>query len=214
MKLILADDHTLFRNGLALLLRARCAECEIWEGDTLDAALAEAQAHPDTEVALLDLNMPGMDGLHGVRHFVELQPRMPLIILTGEEDPRTIQDVLSAGASGFIPKSSTPAVMLSAIQLVLSGGTYVPPQMLAAVSGAKHAPVTSSLRERAPNQLTDRQLQVLRLLAAGSSNKMICRELNIEEGTVKAHLATLFRVLDVANRTQAASVARALGLLD
>jgi len=214
MKLILADDHTLFRNGLALLLKAHCADCEIWEGDGLDAALAEAQAHPDADVALLDLHMPGMDGVQGIRRFVELNPALPLIILTGAEDPQQIQEVLSAGASGFIPKSSTPAVMQSAIKLVLSGGTYIPPQLLSSASVSAHTPASSTIRERAQTQLTDRQMQVLRLLAAGKPNKVICRELNIEEGTVKAHIATVFRVLDVANRTEAASVARAIGLLD
>ena len=213
MKLILADDHTLFRNGLALLLKAHSADCEIWEGDGLEAALAEAQMHPDSDVALLDLHMPGMD-VQGIRRFVELHPALPLIILTGSDEPQQIQDVLSAGASGFIPKSSTPAVMLSAIQLVLSGGTYIPPQLLSSASVSANAPAGSTIRERAQTQLTDRQMQVLRLLAAGQPNKAICSELNIEEGTVKAHIATVFRVLDVANRTEAASVARTIGLLD
>jgi DNA-binding NarL/FixJ family response regulator len=213
MKLILADDHTLFRNGLALLLKAHCTPCEIWEGDGLDAALAEAQAHPDAEVALLDLNMPGMDGMQGIHRFKALLPELPLIILTGADTPQQIQEVLAAGASGFIPKSSTPAVMLSAIQLVLSGGTYVPPQVLAGTP-AVHSRVSLSVRECAQTQLTERQMQVLRLLAAGKPNKTICRELDIEEGTVKAHIATIFRVLDVANRTEAASVARETGLLE
>jgi DNA-binding NarL/FixJ family response regulator len=214
MKLILADDHTLFRNGLALLLKANSADCEIWEGDGLDAALAEAQAHPDATIALLDLHMPGMDGVQGIRRFVELNPALPLIILTGAEDPQQIQEVLAAGASGFIPKSSTPAVMLSAIQLVLSGGTYIPPQALSTASTTVPSRAGSNVREHAQTQLTERQMQVLRLLAAGKPNKAICRELEIEEGTVKAHIATIFRVLDVVNRTQAATVAREAGLLD
>lgn len=210
MKLILADDHTLFRNGLALLLKAHDAGCEVWEGDDLDAALALAGAHPDADVALLDLNMPGMEGVHGIRRFVEAYPRLPLIILTGSESLQDIQDVLAAGASGFIPKSSTSAVMLSAIRLVLAGGTYVPPQALA---GGQGRAVPNDARVRVQTQLTERQLQVLHLLAEGKPNKVICRELGIEEGTVKAHIATIFRVLDVANRTEAASVARDIGLL-
>lgn len=214
MKLILADDHTLFRNGLALLLKAHSADCEIWEGDGLDAALAEAQAHPDATIALLDLHMPGMEGVRGIRRFVELNPALPLIILTGADDPQQIQDVLAAGASGFIPKSSTSAVMLSAIQLVLSGGTYIPPQALSNAPTSAPSRAISTVREHAQTQLTERQMQVLRLLAAGKPNKAICRELDIEEGTVKAHIATIFRVLDVVNRTQAATVARETGLLD
>ena len=214
MKVILADDHTLFRNGMALLLKAHCADCEIWEGDSLDAALSAADAHPDADIALLDLNMPEMVGVEGIRRFVARYPKLPLIILTGAEEQRSIHDVLAAGASGFIPKSSTPAVMLSAIQLVRAGGTYVPPQVLSAPAASAHARATTSVRERAQAQLTERQMQVLHLLAAGKPNKAICRELNIEEGTVKAHLATIFRLLDVVNRTEAASVAREIGLLE
>jgi DNA-binding NarL/FixJ family response regulator len=213
MKLILADDHTLFRNGMALLLRAHCAKCEIWEGDGLETALAEATAHPDAEVALLDLNMPGMDGVQGIRRFIEMNPGLPVVILTGAEEPKQIQEVLAAGASGFIPKSSTPAVMLSAVQLVLAGGTYIPPQFLSNATAASAPPAPATIRERAQTQLTERQRQVLRLLAEGKPNKVICRELSIEEGTVKAHIATIFRVLDVTNRTEAASVARGTGLL-
>lgn len=214
MKLILADDHTLFRNGMALLLRSQCADSEIWEGDGLDAALAEAAAHPDAEVALLDLHMPGMDGVKGIRRFVESHPGIPLVILTGAEEPQQIQDVLAAGACGFIPKTSTPAVMLSAIQLVLSGGTYIPTQLLSGVSGLALGPAAPTPRGNAQPLLTERQMQVLRLLAEGKPNKLICRELNIEEGTVKAHIATIFRQLDVVNRTEAATVARNRGLLD
>lgn len=214
MKVILADDHTLFRNGMALLLKAHCADCEIWEGDSLDAALSAAHAHPDADIALLDLNMPEMDGVEGIRRFVARYPKLSLIILTGSEEQRSIHDVLAAGASGFIPKSSTPAVMLSAIQLVRAGGTYVPPQVLSTPAASAHARGATSVRERAQSQLTERQMQVLHLLAAGKPNKAICRELNIEEGTVKAHIATIFRLLEVVNRTEAASVAREIGLLE
>lgn len=213
MKLIIVDDHTLFRNGMALLLKARCPDCEIWEGDGLDAALAEAKEHPEADAALLDLQMPGMDGVQGIRRFRELHPKLPLIILTGAEEPLQIQSVLSAGASGFIPKSSTPSVMLSAIQLVLSGGTYIPPQVLMCPATSPRVLPGAAGQDRTQTQLTERQMQVLRLLAAGKPNKLICRELNIEEGTVKAHIATVFRMLDVTNRTEAATVARQIGLL-
>lgn len=215
MKLILADDHTLFRNGLALLLKQEEPDCDIWEGDSLEAALEQAGAHPNAEVALLDLHMPGMHGTEGIRRFVDLHPAIAPVVLTGAEDPRQIQDVLSAGAAGFIPKSSTPSVMLSAIRLVLSGGTYIPPQLIAgARAGVLTAAQGTAGKERTHGQLTERQKQVLQLLAVGKPNKVICRELNIEEGTVKAHIATIFRVLDVNNRTEATTAARRIGLIE
>jgi DNA-binding NarL/FixJ family response regulator len=211
MKLVLADDHTLFRNGMALLLKGQCGECEILEGASLDEALAAAGAQAGIDLALLDFNMPGMNGVDGIRRFREEHPRLPVVILTGEDEPERIQAVLAAGASGFIPKSSTPSVMMSAIRLVLSGGTYIPPQMLA---GAPHAHAGTISRDRGPIQLTERQFQVLRLMADGKSNKAICRELGIEEGTVKAHVASIFRALEVNNRVEATNTARAIGLID
>jgi DNA-binding NarL/FixJ family response regulator len=212
MRLILADDHTLFRNGMALLLKGQC-DCEIWEADELAAALAEAGAHADVDLVLLDLHMPGMDGVEGIRRLKESHPKLPVVILTGADEPQQIQDVLAAGASGFIPKSSTPAVMLSAIRLVLSGGIYIPPQLLSGATAAGAAAAASG-RERAQMLLTERQLQVLRRLAEGKPNKVICRELGIEEGTVKAHIASIFRALDVTNRIEATNTARAMRLLD
>lgn len=214
MKLILADDHALFRNGLALLLKERCPACEIWEGDSLDAALAQAEAHPEADAALLDLHMPGMNGLQGIQRFLEFKPSLPLILLTGVDEPKIINEALAAGASGYIPKSSQPAVMLSAIQLVLAGGTYIPPQMLSGVAAAPKRPSSQlNFRERAQATLTDRQLQVLRLLAEGKPNKAICRELAIEAGTVKAHIASIFRALDAVNRTEAVAQAKQIGLI-
>jgi DNA-binding NarL/FixJ family response regulator len=213
MKLILADDHTLFRNGLTLLLKAECPKCEIWEADTLDAALVQAEAHAEAEAVLLDLNMPGMNGVQGIRRFAELHPELPLVILTGAEEPRTINEVLSAGACGFIPKSSTPGVMLSAINLVLSGGTYIPPQLLSSPAIAANHSAVPKARERAQAQLTERQMQVLKLLAEGKPNKAICRELGIEAGTAKAHIASIFRALDAFNRTEAVAQAKQLGLI-
>lgn len=214
MKLVVADDHTLFRNGLVLLLKSQVADCEALEADSLDAALAQAAAAPDVRLALLDLDMPGMDGVAGIRRFVAQYPDVPVVVLTGAEAPQQIQQVLGAGASGFIPKSSTPAVMLSAIRLVFAGGTYVPPQMLSgALPVTSAAPSHAGGRERASSMLTERQMQVLRLMAQGKPNKLICRELNIEAGTVKAHIASIFRALDVVNRTEAVVQAKELGLL-
>lgn len=210
MKIILADDHTLFRGGFALLFKQLEAGAMVLEAGNLSEALALAAAHPDVDLMLLDLNMPGMNGATGIRQVAEAHPQLPVIVLSASETRQSVQEVIAAGALGFIPKSSSSALMQSAVRLVLAGGVYLPAQMLLSdepVVSAHSAPVE-------PLKLSERQREVLRLLAAGKANKQICRELDIGEGTVKVHIAAVFRLLEVSNRTEAANAARRLGLLD
>jgi DNA-binding NarL/FixJ family response regulator len=180
------------------------------EAGDLGEALTLAAQHPDADLMLLDLNMPGMNGAAGIRRVAENHPQLPVIVLSASETRESVREVIAAGALGFIPKSSSSAVMQLAIRLVLSGGVYLPAQLL-----MTEAPSTS---DRAghdePVKLTGRQSDVLRLLAAGMSNKQICRELDLGESTVKVHIAAIFRALDVGNRTEAANAARRLGLVD
>lgn len=205
MKIILADDHALFRGGFALLFKQHDALATVLEADNLAGALDIAARHPDADLLLLDLHMPGMQGAVSIRQISQTHPQLPVVVLSADESEGMVQQVIAAGALGFIPKSATAAVMKSAIGLVLSGGIFLPAQLIMATPGVNHP--------HTPGKLTERQLDVLRLLADGIVNKEICRRLDISEGTVKAHIAAIFRALDVSNRTAAARVAQQLQLL-
>ncbi len=212
MKIILADDHTLFRDGFILLLKQLEAGAEVIAAASLDEAMELARAHPDVDLLLLDLHMPGMQGIDSVRAVLRTFPDLPVAILSASDSRPVMEALLAAGAAGFIPKSSSAQVMVSALKLILAGGVYLPVQLL--------HPTRAGSRSEHPGQpgrgaapLTARQLDVLRLLAAGKSNKFICRELNLGEGTVKVHIAAIFRALNVSNRTEAALEAKRLGLL-
>lgn len=195
MKIILADDHALFRGGFALLFKQGEAMATVLEADNLTGALDHAAHHPDADLLLLDLHMPGMQGATSVRQVVQAHPQLPLVVLSADENEGMVQQVIAAGALGFIPKSATAAVMQSAIRLVLSGGIYVPAQLIMATHGGN--------RPQGPGRLTERQREVLRLLADGMGNKDICHRLDLSEGTVKVHIAAIFRSLNVRNRTEA-----------
>jgi DNA-binding NarL/FixJ family response regulator len=205
MKILLADDHTLFREAMLHPLRQLEADAEIFQAGTATQALTIAQAHTDLDLVLLDLNMPGMDGLTAVMTFRDRFPDLPLVVLSANEEHDNIQAVLDAGAMGFVPKSSSTQVMLGALRLVLSGGPYIPPMLLQraqySIEPTAKAPARTIPTAAAMDDLTPRQFEVLEALAEGLSNKLIGRKLDLSEGTVKVHLAAIFRALDAKNRT-------------
>ena len=210
MQLLMADDHALFRDGFSLLLKQLEPGIRVIEAGCFEAALACACSEPDLDIALLDLNMPGMNGIEGITRFREQAEAVPVVVISASEDAADIRQLLDAGAAGYIPKSSSSQVMLAALRLVLSGGVYVPVNVLRDLDLLVE-PDQKPRREGA--HMTDRQLQVLRLIVQGKSNKIIARELQLSEGTVKIHLASIYRALDAGNRTEAAMAARDLGLL-
>lgn len=172
------------------------------------ASLYECMAE-SLDLALIDLIMPGASGWEHVREVRRRAPELPIIILSGHEDPGLMRETLDGGVRGFIHKSCSPAVMVSAVRLVLAGGIYVPPRMLGVVDGGETEMKTAELPGNQPDLqtlrelLTERQIDVLRLLWRGEPNKMISRILQISEGTVKVHLAAIFRALNARNRTEA-----------
>ena len=216
MKILVADDHLLVREGLkpfVAQLESHVAVVEAWDAASLQAAV---HAHPDLDLALIDLHMPGMQGVGSIAALRDTAPTLPVIVLSGLEAPSDIQALLRCGASGFIPKSSSADVMVSAIRLVLAGGQYLPPLLLSSIAAEK-PPALRAWTEPAPartigaKRLSPRQREVVELLAQGLSNKMIARQLGLVEGTVKSHLVQIFHQLGVRNRTSAVMAAQALG---
>jgi DNA-binding NarL/FixJ family response regulator len=222
MRILIADDHRLIVEGVKLKL------AELGPGTdfvtAMDMAeLREAIHAPEASslsLALIDLAMPGVHGSEHLTEVIEHLPHVPVMVLSGSEDGTLMKSLLSMGVQGFIPKAYSPDVMLSAVRLVLSGGIYVPPLLLqerpdgaaaapAPVAATQAAPsAADSLEERLRKLLTERQIDVLRLLSQGKPNKLIARDLGISEGTVKIHLAAIFRALNVRNRVEAVVASR------
>ncbi|MEJ7687613.1 MAG: response regulator transcription factor [Variovorax sp.] len=221
MKILIADDHRLVIEAV----KAKLAELEPGIEFVLAMSVDEllAGAGDDVDLAVIDLNMPGARGQEHVDEIRRRHPAVPVIVLSGYEDPEVMRGVLERGVLGFIPKAYSPEVMLSAVRLVLAGGVYVPPMMLSAVppgivagvaSGAaltaQRGSAAAQTLEHLRDVLTDRQVEVLQLLSQGKPNKLIGRALGISEGTVKIHLAAIFRALNVRNRTEAVVAAQTL----
>jgi two-component system nitrate/nitrite response regulator NarL len=201
VKLLIVDDHPLFRDGLAALLRQSAADMTVIQASSTDEALALIDKQV-IDAVFMDLMMPGLSGEAAVREFSRRHPDLPVIVLSSSESPQDVRRVLNAGASGYIPKSATAQTVVSALQLVLSGNIYVPPFLVSAASRASERDGDAGQRTLA--QLTDRQVDVLRYLRDGLSNKEISANLGIAEKTVKVHIAAIFKTLNVVNRTQAA----------
>lgn len=210
MRILLADDHPLFREGVKPVLMKLAPEVEIFEAKDYPTAFDLARQHTEIDLALLDLYMPGMTGIEGVRGFRAHFPHIPVVVLSAAEEHDHIQNLLANGALGFIGKASPSEVILSALNLVLAGGVYVPPSMLA--HGVEGANNMIELENGTRETLTRRQIDVLRELAKGLNNKQIAKNLNVTEGTVKIHLASVFRVLNVSSRTEALLFAQKMGL--
>ena len=208
MKILLADDHPLFREGIKPLLHKLDADIEIIEAKDYPSAFDAARQAGELDLALMDLYMPGMNEREGVIRFRAAFPDVPLIILSASEQPEDIQHLLDIGALGYITKSSPSEVILHALRLVLAGGVYLPPSLL----GVKASPEREDETTRQKAALTLRQQEVLRELAQGKSNRQIAEALGVTEGTVKIHLATIFRLLEVNNRTEAVLVAQKMRL--
>jgi DNA-binding NarL/FixJ family response regulator len=209
VRILVCDDHPVFREGLRDALAELPAE--IVEAADGAAALRAVDADPGLDLVLLDLTLPGADGWAIFGALRSRHPALPVVIVSASEDPADVRRALDQGAAGFVPKSSTVAVLRQALRLVLAGGVYVPAAALAAARPPGAAAGAQQRRTRAA-LLTPRQLEVLVLMSRGLTNREIAGALGIAEGTVKTHARTLYEVLDVSNRTEAALVMSELGL--
>jgi DNA-binding NarL/FixJ family response regulator len=216
MRIVIADDHQLIAEGARLKL------AELGPGTEFTVALNVAELRQallqesPPALALIDLTMPGVEGREHLTEVMAAWPGVPVIVLSGAQSPALIRELLAMGVQGFIPKAYSADVMLSAVRLVLSGGVYVPPMMLQAdepltLPEPYSADDAARLEERLHQLLTERQLDVLRLLSKGKPNKVIASDLGISEGTVKIHLAAIFRALNVRNRVEAVIASRRIG---
>jgi two-component system nitrate/nitrite response regulator NarL len=212
MKLLVVDDHPVLREGLATLLRQIGPDTDVFEAGDAAEALTLVAKHADLDVVVLDIVMPGLDGLRAIAEFGRARPELPVIVLSSSEDAQTVRQALAQGALRYVPKSASRHTLLSAIRLVVSGELYVP----ALILNDPQAPRTMSVRQEARAgvpSLTDRQIEVLRLVGDGRTNLAIALELGLSEKTVKGHVAAIFRAMNVITRTQAAAVARESGLI-
>src|SRR5262245_7613938 len=210
MKFLLIDDHVLIREALLGVLKDLRRDATVLEAANCHQAEQLVEEHSDLEVILLDLNLPDGDGFRLLAQLREHYPAISIIVLSASNDRDYVVRALDLGAVGFIPKSSQRAVMVSALELVLSGGIYIPPEILGRnalppKSAAQQVLATDRLRvSPADCGLTERQVEVLALMMQGKSNKAICSVLELAEPTVKNHVAAILKALKVKNRTEAA----------
>lgn len=212
MRTLLVDDHAVFTQGLRFLLSDLDESMQFVEATSCEQAL-QIGGESDIDLILLDFHMPGLHGLDALRSVKKHFPSAAVVMLSSEDSPQIIRDVIDNGASGFIPKSSTADVLIAALRLILAGGIYLPTSALTDVRNQRQIAESDGEAPDAPIEgLSPRQLQVLMKVIQGKPNKVVAYELNISEGTVKAHLSAAFRALGVHNRTEAVFAAAKLGL--
>jgi len=202
MKILIVDDHPLFRAGFHAVLEQGALDAAVLSVASVPEALQILQRDPEVALVLLDVHLKGDDGFGALRIIGEQFPTTACIMISGDEQEGIAARAVTAGASGFIPKSFTADEMVAAIRQVLAGDIFVPANTAAQTPGAPD-----------PAALTLRQLEVITMLGRGCSNKEIARALDVAERTVKAHVSAVFEALNVRNRTQAVLVAQRRGFL-
>ncbi|QFI56606.1 response regulator transcription factor [Aeromonas simiae] len=204
--IVIADDHPLFRGALYQAVQMAMSDARLLEADSIDSLLALLGGEDEVDLLLLDLKMPGANGLEGLAHLRGQYPDLPVVVVSATEDPTIISQVMKMGAVGFIPKSSPMKQLIEALGCVLQGDTWLPEGI-----ELDSAPGEDSLAQRL-SSLTPQQYKVLLMLRDGSLNKQIAWELNVSEATIKAHITAIFRKLGVKNRTQAVIALQQLDL--
>jgi DNA-binding NarL/FixJ family response regulator len=226
MKFLVVDDHALIREAMRGVLKELCGEAVVLEAASATQATGLMGQHPDLALILLDNKLPDGSGVELLRELREAYPAISVVMLSAFSDRETVVEALDNGALGFIPKTESREVLLGALRLILAGGTYIPPGVLArgAAGAASGGPTGASAGATAEKPatagkrlspgdlgLTERQVDVLALMMQGKSNKLICRELDLAEPTVKNHVSAILKALAVTNRTEAVLAVAALG---
>ncbi|MDT8408260.1 MAG: response regulator transcription factor [Wenzhouxiangellaceae bacterium] len=212
IRVAIADDHPLFRNALKQALAGCMERIEVLEAENLEQTQQLLEREGDLDLLLLDLHMPGSNGLTGLAGLRVRFPAVAVVVVSANEDPQVIRRALDHGAAGFIPKSSGLDVLTEALEAVLDCRTWVPAHLHRTVAGMD-GNADRDLAGRIA-ALTPQQFKVLEMVADGRLNKQIADRLGIQERTVKAHMSEIFAKLAVRNRTQAGVAFRRLELLD
>lgn len=197
-KIIIADDHPLFRQALLGTLKNKLSQTQWLEAQTIAELEQQLQDHSDSDLLLLDLNIPGAHGFSTLIHVRNHFPQIPVVVVSAHEDQNTIGKAMGYGAAGFVPKSTPVDDIFIAIMAVLSGDVWLPKSFQSAQGGDGN----NDVAERVAS-LTQQQYRILMMFAQGLLNKQIAYDLNVSEATIKAHATAIFRKLDVRNRTQA-----------
>lgn len=210
MKFLIADDHPLFRDALKRAVSGLFPTAELLEADSTASLQTLLEQVDEADLLLLDLHMPGASGFSGLVHVRARHPSVPVIVVSGNEEPGVMRRAIAHGASGYIPKSSSLPDMAQAISHVLEGEVWLPAAAASNRPNALHpdeADIAARVRD-----LTPQQFRVLMMLADGLLNKQIAYELSVSEATIKAHMTAILKKLGASNRTQAVVAAARLQL--
>jgi two-component system, NarL family, nitrate/nitrite response regulator NarL len=213
MRIVLIDDHALFREALLYILDQLCPNLVVFEAATIEEGTQLIEHTLNLDLILLDIDLPDTDGLSAMPALRKLAPDVPLVVLSGSENIQHIRSALDKGAVGYIPKSCNSHEMLAAMRSVLQGSIAVPTRLLGKLKASAALSSESDDRAQLTAEFTKRQLDVLDCMAKGLPNKLIARELDIVEGTVKLHVYAVLRILGVRNRTEAVIEATRRGLI-
>lgn len=214
MQIIVADDHNLVREGLKPFLHELGDDVHVLDAASLDEAMAKAETAESLVLVLLDLRMPGMNGLSGIEVFHRRFPTVPAVVLTGHINRDDVMAAVRIGASGYIPKTISGTSLVNALRLVLSGEKYLPAFML---TDEPEEPTFSETPRNVPGKptpldtLSPREREILSLLIEGRTNKDIARKLDLQEITIKIHLRNVYRKIGAVNRAQAVRIAMTAG---
>lgn len=210
MKVLIADDHALFRDGLSLQLEKINPDFIILQAANFNQALKFIETDNNISLVIMDLDMPDMNWQEALKELKSKAPQARFVVVSAGENSGTIRKSLELGVCGYIPKRSEPVILNKALQLILEGGTYLPPSVLQPTSD-------TTVQDRQPcgmtKTLTNRQNQVLGLVAQGLSNKQIAYQMGVSEATVKLHINALLRSVGATNRTQAVILAQKMGII-
>lgn len=202
-QILIADDHPLFREAMARVIEDGFPGSTLLEAADLESAMKMVAANEDIDLLVLDLNMPGMQGLNGLVQLRNQFPTVPAVIISAEEDKNVILQAVTCGAVGFITKSSPRKQMIGALEQILAGSVYLPSDIIRANTSSDSHRSDSHRLPEVLESLTRKQLQVFERMTHGESNKVIAYEMNIAESTVKAHVSAILRKLGASNRVQA-----------